>query len=198
MKIIGLTGGIGSGKSEITNYLKELGAAVIDSDKVGHEILNYGTPGWQKTVETFGTDICDSEGKIDRKKLAKIVFQNPAAIEKLNRITHPAILDEIRSRLKIYEEQGFEVAIVEAALLIEAGWAPYMDRIWISIAPKDVTLVRLKKRGLSEEEAIARIAAQIPGETKINQASAVIINDGSIEELRGKVAKLWNELHNDK
>jgi dephospho-CoA kinase len=198
MKIIGLTGGIGSGKSEIAAYLKELGAAVIDADKVGHEILNPGTPGWQKVVETFGKEICDSEGRIDRKKLAKIVFQDPQAIEKLNGITHPAILDEIKSRLNNFERQGFKAAVVEAALLIEAGWAPFMDRIWLSIAPKDITLARLSKRGLSEQEAKARIAAQIPGETKIKQASAVIVNDGSIEELRGKVAKLWNDLHNIK
>lgn len=198
MKIIGLTGGIGSGKSEIAAYLKELGAAVIDADKVGHEILNPGAPGWQKVVEAFGKEICDSEGRIDRKKLAKIVFQDPQAIEKLNGITHPAILDEIKSRLKNFEKQGYKAAVVEAALLIEAGWAPFMDRIWLSIAPKDITLARLSKRGLSDQEAKARIAAQIPGETKIKQASAVIVNDGSIQELRQKVAKLWNELHNDK
>jgi dephospho-CoA kinase len=197
MKVIGLTGSIGSGKSEVAAILKELGAGVIDADKVGHEILNPGKPGWHKVVETFGKNICDQSCKIDRKKLSKIVFQNPEAIDKLNQITHPLIWNEIKLLLNKLEEEGFEVAIVEAALLIEAGWAPFMDQIWLSIAPKEITLSRLIKRGLSESEAKARIAAKIPGETKINQATAVILNDGSIIELRKKVAKLWNGIHND-
>jgi dephospho-CoA kinase len=197
MKVIGLTGGIGSGKSEIAIYLKHLGAGIIDADKVGHEIFNRGTPCWQKVVETFGKDIIDNEENIDRKKLAKIVFQNPEAMAKLNQITHPMILDEIQSRLKKFETAGYKTAVVEAALLIEAGWASYMDQIWLAIAPQDITLVRLKKRGLSESDAKARIAAQIPGETKIKQATAVILNDGSIDDLRKKVAKLWNGIHNE-
>lgn len=195
MKVIGLTGGIGSGKSEIAAFLKELGAGVIDADKVGHEILNPGTPGWHKVIDTFGKDVCNQEGKIDRKKLAKIVFQKPEEIDKLNKITHPLILDEIKLRLNQLKQEGFEVAIVEAALLIEAGWAPYMNQIWLSITPKAITLARLIKRGLSESEAKARIAAQIPGETKINLATAIIINDGSIMELRNKIEKLWDGLH---
>jgi dephospho-CoA kinase len=163
MKVIGLTGGIGSGKSEIAAFLKELGAGVIDADKVGHEILNPGKPGWHKVIETFGKDICDQTGKIDRKKLAKIVFQNSDAVDKLNQITHPLILNEIKLRLNKLEAEGFEVAIVEAALLIEAGWTPFMDQIWLSITPKEIALSRLMKRGLTESEARARMATQIPG-----------------------------------
>jgi dephospho-CoA kinase len=197
MKVIGLTGGIGSGKSQIAAFLKELGAGVIDADKVGHEIFDPGTACWHKVVETFGKEICDPEGKIDRKKLAKIAFQNQESIDKLSSITHPMILDEIKLRLKKLEHQGKEVAVVEAALLLEAGWKPCMDQIWLAIAPKDVTLMRLKKRGLSESDAKARIAAQIPGETKINQATQVIKNDGSLNDLREKVANLWNGLHNE-
>jgi dephospho-CoA kinase len=195
MKVIGLTGGIGSGKSEIAGFLKELGAGVIDADKVGHEIFNRGTPCWQKMVETFGKDICDAEGNIDRKILARIVFKNRESILKLNQITHPMILDEIRIRLKKLEDQGYDVAVVEAALLIEAGWAPYMDQIWLSLSPKDLTLKRLKNRGLNEDEAKARIAAQIPGETKIDQATVVINNNGSLSDLKERVVELWNSLH---
>jgi dephospho-CoA kinase len=194
MKVIGLTGGIGSGKSEIAGFLKELGAGVIDADKVGHEIFNRGTPCWQKMVETFGKEICDSEGNIDRKILARIVFKDQEAMVKLNQITHPMILDEINVRLKKLKELGYKVAIVEAALLIEAGWAPYMDQVWLSLSPKDLTLRRLLNRGLKEDEAKARIAAQIPGETKINQATVVINNNGSLIDLKDRVIELWNSL----
>jgi dephospho-CoA kinase len=198
MKIIGLTGGIGSGKSEIAAYLKQLGAAVIDADKVGHDIFNRGTPCWQKVVETFGREILDSEGNINRKSLAKIVFQNPQAIKKLNSITHPVILDEIKSRLLKFESEGFDTAVVEAALLIEAGWAPSMNEIWLALAPEEIILERLIKRGLSEEDARARIASQIPGENKKNQATVILVNDGSLDDLKKKVAKLWFENHYNK
>jgi dephospho-CoA kinase len=197
VKVIGITGGIGSGKSEVAGILKELGAGVIDADKVGHEILNPGTPGWHKVTETFGKYICDQSGKIDRKKLAKIVFQNAESVDKINKITHPLILNEIKLRLNKMEAEGFKVAVVEAALLIEAGWAPLMDQIWLSLTPKEITLSRLMKRGLSESEAKARISAQVPGETKINQVTEIILNDGSIIKLRKKVAKLWTGIHND-
>jgi dephospho-CoA kinase len=194
MKVIGLTGGIGSGKSEIARFLKDLGAGTIDADKVGHEVLYRGTPCWQKLVDTFGKEICDTEGNIDRKILARIVFKNQESMIKLNQITHPMILDEIKIRLKKLEDQGYKVAVVEAALLIEAGWAPYMDQIWLSLAPKGLTLRRLEKRGLNEAEAAARIAAQIPGENKINQATVVINNNGSLSDLKERVVQLWNSL----
>jgi dephospho-CoA kinase len=194
MKIIGLTGGIGSGKSVIAGFLKELGAAVIDADKIGHEMIEPGTPVWQEVVDTFGRDILDPHGAIVRKKLAQIVFSDPSALEKLNRITHPRILAEVKTRLKEYEKQGFKVVVMEAAILIEAGWAPLADEVWLALAPADVTFQRLKQRGLPESEALARIAAQVPGEAKISRAQVVIHNDGSLEDLKAKVEKLFQRI----
>jgi dephospho-CoA kinase len=198
MKVIGLTGGIGSGKSAIAGFLKEMGAAVIDADKVGHEILNPGTAGCQKVSDEFGKSICTPEGGIDRKRLSWIVFNDPESLKKLNAITHPLILDEVKRRIKKHQAEGYDVVIVEAALILESGWSPYMDEIWLALAPQDITLARLEKRGLSPTEARARISAQIPGESKIKQAAEVIENSGSLPDLRSKVAKLWNRIHNDK
>jgi dephospho-CoA kinase len=197
MKVIGLTGGIGSGKSSIARFLGELGAAVIDADKVGHDILNPGTPGWQEVVEAFGEDVLTRQKTVDRKALAELVFKDPAALEKLNRITHHRILDKVKTRLREYEDAGYKAAVVEAALLIEAGWAPLMDEVWLAIAPKDLTIQRLKKRGLPEAEARARIANQIPGEEKIKLATRIIKNDGSLDDLKTKVKMLWMEIHNN-
>jgi len=196
MKVIGLTGGIGSGKSTVAGFLRDLGAAVIDADKVGHEVLAPETEGWQEVVETFGQDFLTPQNEINRKKLAQMVFDNPSALETLNRITHRRILDEVKNRLRKYEEQGFCVAVVEAALLVEAGWAPLMDEVWLVVTPQKLTLQRLEQRGLPASEARARIAAQIPGEEKINLATEIIQNDGSLDDLRNKVEKLWNKSHN--
>jgi dephospho-CoA kinase len=197
MKIIGLTGGIGSGKSTVSAILKELGAAIIDSDKVGHNVLNPGTPGWKEAAAAFGRDILDPQGTIDRKKLAQIVFKNPEALEKLNKIVHPRIDAEIDARLKQYREQGTDVVVVEVALITEARWVPRADQVWVVKTPKDITLKRLKERGMSESESLARMAAQTPAEEKVKRGLVIIDNAGSANDLRAKVEKLWNEIHNE-
>ena len=152
MKVIGLTGNIGSGKSQAASILVELGAAHIDADKVTHEVYEPGTPGWQELVQAFGRGILTPEETIDRKKVSQIVFKNAEAIAKLNKILHPKIRKEIESRLKQYREQGKKAVIVEAILLVEAGWMDMVDELWLVTASRETTLQRLKERGLSESE----------------------------------------------
>jgi dephospho-CoA kinase len=195
MKIIGLTGTIGSGKSSVAHILEELGAACIDADKVGHEVYNPGTPGWKELVETFGKEIVSPEGTIDRKKLSKIVFKNPVSVVRLNQLLHPKIRREVENRLDQYRKQGKEVGVVEATLLIEAGWMDMLDELWVVTAPREATLKRLKERGLSEAEALARLAAQTPAEKMKPYAKTVIDNKGNLEDLKAQVVKLWQKIH---
>jgi len=196
MKIIGLTGRIGSGKSTVASILKEMGATVIDLDKVGHEILNPETSGWRETVKTFGRGILSPQGDIDRQKLAQIVFNNPEALRKLNRITHPKIDREVQQRLKRLREQQVDVVVLEAALIDAVSWAPQAEQIWVIRASKETSLNRLKKRGMSESESLIRIASQKPAEKYINKGLVIINNDGTLEDLKAKVIKRWKEMHN--
>ncbi len=197
MKVIGLTGGIGSGKSCVARFMEELGAGFIDADKVGHEIYNPGTSGWQEVVETFGRDILDARGVIDRKKLAQKVFSSPENHQKLNAILHPKIRREVENRLNQFRQQGKEITILEVILLVEAGWTDMVDELWLVVASKNITLKRLEGRGLREPEALARMAAQTPFEKLKPHATVVIHNDGSLEELKAKVNQLWTELNQE-
>lgn len=197
MKIIGLTGGIGSGKSAVASILKELGAVIIDLDKVGHEVLNPGTPGWQEVVAAFGRDILSPYGSINRQKLAQIVFENPEALRKLNEITHPKIDIEVRYRLKKLQAQGADVVVIEAALINAVSWTSQAEQIWVIRASKENVLRRLKKRGMEESESVARMASQHPAEEYIMQRLKIINNDDTMEDLRTKVVKFWKELHNN-
>jgi dephospho-CoA kinase len=197
MKVIGLTGGIGSGKSTVASILKELGAIIIDSDKVGHQVLNPATPGWREVIDIFGEDILNSHGNIDRQKLAKIVFNDPEALLRLNQIVHPKIEQEVRSRIQKFQSQKTDTVVIEAALIAEAGWIPLADQIWVIKSPKEITLRRLNERGMSEEESLARMASQYPAEDHIKYGLVIIDNEGSLEELRARVVKLWKDLHNE-
>ena len=196
MKIIGLTGGIGSGKSTVASILKKLGVAVIDLDKIGHEILSPRNPAWQEVVDTFGRGILSPRGTIDRHKLAQIVFGEPEALAKLNRITHPKIDREVQSRLKKLEEQQVDAVVLEAALIEAVSWASKAEQIWVIRASKENTLRRLKHRGMTESEALSRKASQEPPEQFIKKGLVIIENDGTLDELRDKVLKSWKALHN--
>jgi dephospho-CoA kinase len=196
MKIIGLTGGIGSGKSTVASILKELGATVIDLDKIGHEMLDPGTPAWLEVVEAFGQEIISTHGTIDRQKLARIVFNDPEALRELNRITHPKIDREVQCRLKKLREQKVDLVVLEAALIEAVSWAPQADQIWLIQASRETTLCRLKARGMRESESLARIASQHPPEESIKNRMVIINNNGTMEDLKTRVVKLWKPLHN--
>ncbi|MFC2063347.1 dephospho-CoA kinase [Chloroflexota bacterium] len=195
MKIIGLTGGIGSGKSTVSRFLEELGATTIDSDKLGHEALNTDAGLKREVAAAFGQEVVNPDGSIDRGQLGKVVFGNRQLLTRLNELTHPRIHAMIKARLEEYRRQGVAVAVVEAPLLIEAGWTPLVDEVWVTVAPQATVLERLKgKPGLSREEALARIRAQLSAGERTKHADRVIDTDLSLNELKVKVAELWRSL----
>jgi len=198
MKVIGLTGGIGSGKSTVSGFLKELGAVIIDADEVGHEALKPGAEAWREAVVAFGKEILTPEGSIDRGKLGEIVFADPKALARLNRIMHPRISASVKAQVEQYRRRGEKVVVLDAPLLLEVGrpsLADEVDEVWVTIAPEATVLKRLKaKSGMSESEALARIRSQMPVSEKVKQADVVIDTDCPLDELREKVKKLWDRL----
>ncbi len=195
MKVIGLTGGIGSGKSTVAGYLAELGAAVIDLDKVGHEVLRSGSGTFKKVVKEFGREILDNAGEIDRAKLAAIVFKDPDALVRLNRIMHPAIDKILLARIEKYRRQGVKVVVMEAAAMLEAGKAAQADEIWVTTAPAGVILKRLRERsGYTEAEAKARVKAQLSDKERVGHAKVVIDTGGTLAEVKARVGKEWVKL----
>jgi dephospho-CoA kinase len=193
VRIIGLTGGIGSGKSTVARMLAELGAEVIDADLVGHEVYRPGTTGWERLTEAFGREIVAPDGSIDRKTLGGIVFADPTALKRLNRIVHPLISEAIQARLAARRAAGStRPIVVEAAVLIEANWVTLVDEVWVVTAGPDAVLARVQaQRGLSAEAIAARMAAQLSDETRRAHADLVIENSGSLEALRAAVARAW-------
>jgi dephospho-CoA kinase len=195
MRIIGLTGGIGSGKSTVARFLAELGAGVVDLDKIGHEALKPGGAARERVVDEFGKDILTAGGDIDRAKLGKLVFRDRRALRRLNRITHPAIDTAVNTRLEEYRRQGVRVVVLEAAAMLEAGKASQADEIWVTVAPEATVLERLGERGgLSREESQARIRAQLTNEERVKHADAIIDTDCSLDELKARVALRWQQL----
>ncbi|MCX8071202.1 MAG: dephospho-CoA kinase [Candidatus Binatia bacterium] len=186
MKVIGLTGGIGSGKSTAAAILQQLGAAVIDADKVAHELYAPGTPGWQAVVAAFGREIVGADEQIDRKKLAAIVFADPNARQRLERIMHPLVTEEIRRRLAALRARGEKpLVVLEAALLLEAGWHELVDQVWLVTAPANVVVERLQQqRAMAPDDIEARRRAQMSDDVRRAYAHVVVENSGSLDELR--------------
>ncbi len=192
MKVIGLTGGIGSGKSTVAQFLAELGAVIVDADKVGHGILKPGSEVWQQVVNAFGKQILTADGSIDRARLGKVVFSNDEARARLNRIMHPPITEMVKEQLEKYRQQGASVVVLEAPLLLEAGWQSLVDEVWVTIASEATVIERTKRRsGLSEEEIRARLRSQLGPEERIQYADVVIDTDCHLNELKAKVRELW-------
>jgi len=195
MKVIGLTGGIGSGKSTVSQFLAELGAVIIDADKVGHEVFKPSTEVWHEVVAVFGKQIIAANGTINRKKLGAIVFGNSEAQAQLNQIMHPRIHDMVKTQLEEYRRQGVVVVVLEAPLLVEAGWTSLVDEVWVTIASEATVLKRLRERtGLSERESLARIRSQLPTEKRVRHADVVIDTDCALAELKAKIRELWQRL----
>jgi dephospho-CoA kinase len=197
MKVIGLTGGIGSGKSTVSQILAELGAVVIDADIIGHEILKPDTDTWQEVVDTFGKQVLNPKGEIDRANLGKMVFENPENRLTLNRIMHAKIHREFTSRIEEYRRKGVDVVVLEAALLLEVDLPRVITEVWVVIAPEEAILKRMMaERGMTREQAQTRIRSQISNEERTKHADIVINNDKDIATLREKVRQLWQRLHN--
>ncbi len=195
MKIIGLTGGIGTGKSTVSRFLSELGAVIIDADKVGHEALLPECSICADVTSAFGNEILDSQGKIDRKKLGNVVFNSPEALACLNRIVHPWMTVTLKERLDKLRKQRVKAVVLEAALLIEAGWTSLVDEVWVTVAPRETVLKRLREREkLSREEAMSRIRSQMSRSERLKRADVVIDTNVSLDELRAKLTGLWRQV----
>jgi dephospho-CoA kinase len=193
MLTIGLTGGIGTGKSAVTRILSELGATILDADKVGHEIYLPGAPAYDEMVAAFGSRIVAPDKTIDRKLLGSIVFADAEALKRLNAIVHPKMFARMRAMVDEIRRGGNKAPIViEAAILIEANWIPLFDEIWLVTASHENVIHRIERdRGLKPAQTEARIRAQLPDQERRRHAALVIDNDGSLEELRDGLAQVW-------
>jgi len=186
--IIGLTGGIATGKSLVSKTLRELKIKVIDADQIAHRVLNR-TEVIDKVKKEFGKEIINNKGEIDRKKLGEIVFSKHDKLKKIEGITHPAILDVIDQKLKKYKNQ--DLIVIDAPLLFETSLDKKVDETWVVYAEESTQIERLQRRdGLDYSEAKCRIDAQMPLKRKVQRADQVINNEGTKQELKRKVVKL--------
>jgi len=192
MFVIGLTGSIGTGKSEAARQLEALGASIISADEVGHEAYTPNTEAWEQVIAAFGDDILQDDGDIDRRKLGAIVFSDPSQLEKLNQIMHPRMARMVSDKIGVLRDQGVNVVVVEAALLFEAGWDTLVEEVWVTDSPEHIVIGRLKERnGLSEEEAKKRINSQMGRAERIERSDFVINNSGDMADLGNAIKELW-------
>jgi dephospho-CoA kinase len=202
VKVVGLTGGIGTGKSTVSAMLRELGATVIDADEATRAVQAPGSEGLRRLVEEFGEGILTAGGELDRARLAGIAFADAEARTRLNAIVHPLVRRWMAERQQEAVERGDPLVVLDIPLLFEARGASAFETVLLVYAPEDVALARLvEQRGMSEDDARARIAAQLPIEEKRRLASHVIENAGTLEELRARVERVWRELsegHDDR
>jgi dephospho-CoA kinase len=194
--VIGVTGGIGAGKSTVTQMLEELGAAVIDADKVGHQVYLPDLPAWREIVAAFGTEVLNADRTINRQALGKIVFADPEALHTLNRIVHPKMFDRMAELIAgLRARGGMKAIVVEAAVLIEANWQPLVDQVWVVVASEAVVIERLaQQRSLSSEQVRTRIAAQLSNDERLKHAHVMISNNGSLDQVRTAVKQAWDQL----
>ena len=193
---IGLTGGIGSGKSTVAAMLADLGAVVINADTVGHDVYLPHTDGWRQVTAAFGPSIVRTDQTIDRPALGAIVFADPAQLRRLNAIVHPLIAADIRRRIDVLRSAGTTAPIVvEAAVLIEAGWQSLVDTVWLVVASRAAVTQRVTaQRGLSAGDVVRRIDSQLSDDERRRCADVVIENTGSLDALRHAVVRLWQQL----
>jgi len=194
MVVIGLTGGIASGKSTVSDMLSELGAEVVDADTVAKEVVSPGSDAWRELVDEFGEGVLNADGTVSGRRLGRIVFSDRSALERLNRITHPRIIRRIKER--IARARGTEAPsralVVDAPLLIETGLHREVDSVWVVVVDPHTQVERLMAReSFSFSEAIDRLEAQMPAEEKTRYADVVIDNRGSVEETRRAVKAAW-------
>ena len=195
MFVIGLTGGIASGKSTVARLLEEWGAEIIDADKVGHEAFLPDTSAWEQLVASFGLDILGPDKVIDRGKLAEIVFGDPEALGQLNEIMHPMMHQMVEQKLENIRSKKVEVAVLEATLLIEADWTDLVNEVWVVVTPENTVIDRLlANKDMTEEQAKARVASQMPIYEKATYGNVVIENYSDHGELKQKVAELWEKI----
>lgn len=196
MYVIGLTGGIGTGKSTVAGMLEELGATILSADLTGHEVYAPARPAWQEIVDAFGQDLVAADGTIDRAKLRNIVFSDPQELARLNAITHPRMKEMMRERIGQLASGGVDIIVLEAALLFDAGWDDLTDEVWVTVAPPQVAAQRAAQRsGIPVEQVLERIQkAQMNDAERRARSDVVIDTDGALEETRRAVESEWERM----
>jgi dephospho-CoA kinase len=192
---LGLTGGIASGKTAVAAMLREMGFDVLDADSLAHTLIEPGQPAYDEVVREFGAAILDSDKRINRERLAAIVFDNRAKLERLNAILHPRVEAAAHRQFDVWSRNGTrDAAFIEAALLVEAGYQKNLDGLVITWCRPEQQLERLRRRGLTEQRARQRIAAQLPIEEKLRYATERIDCSGSLQDTRKQVEALATKL----
>lgn len=193
MKKIGITGGIASGKSTLTGYLRDKGYPIIDADQISRSLLDPDQEGYEELVQAFGREILLASGHVDRAQLGKLVFSQPALRKKLEAILHPLIFQKIETSLEGYQEHG--LVFIELPLLFETGYDKKVDQVWLVHVSQDLQLERLKARNnLSDQEARDRIMSQMSEAERIKKAQIILNNDGSLDDLVRQVDYLLSQL----
>jgi dephospho-CoA kinase len=191
--VIGLTGNIATGKSTVLRMLEQLGASVIDADAVAHRLMAPGTEVYRSVVEHFGRGIVGPDGAVERARLGEVVFNDPAALQALEEIVHPAVSAEVE---RLIEQAPGGVVVVEAIKLIEAGMQRRVDALWVVTCPAEQQLARLiSTRKLSRRAALARMEAQPPAASKLALADVVIDNGGTLQETQIQVERHWRDIN---
>ncbi len=192
MKVIGLTGGIASGKSTASRYLAQNGLPVLDADVMAREIVQPGMPALKEIVEAFGEDMLLITGELDRKALGRLVFSDPEALKKLNAITHPKIRERLLIHLQHIEDmKSYPAVIIDAALLMETGWHELVDDVWLIVIDESHQMSRLVQRNaISELEAQTMMAIQMPMAEKMKLAKVWIDNNGLPSDLYHQLDEL--------
>ncbi len=196
--VVGLTGGIVTGKSTVAKIFQQLGAIIIDADMIARQMVLPGRKSWKMIIKNFGKEILNENNEIDRKKMADIVFSDNRKLKLLNSITHPEIINNIKKKIKEIKNnsENERICIIDIPLLFETKTDNIMDKIIVVYLDWEQQLTRLKTRnGLNNDEAIKRIESQMPMQDKIKLADYVIDNSKSIENTKEQVIKLWKELN---
>jgi dephospho-CoA kinase len=196
MLIVGLTGGVASGKTAISQVLKEEGAYIIDADQIARELVQPHKPAWNELIRAFGKEILQEDGSIHRKKLADQVFADPKKRKLLNQILHPRIKEEMDRRTKeIGQKDPEAIVVIDAPLIVELGDHREMDKLIVVASTQTQQIERLKERdGIGPEEALRILSSQMPVEEKVNLADFVIRNEGSFEETKKRAKEVFKEL----
>jgi dephospho-CoA kinase len=196
VRIVGLTGGIGSGKSEVSRVLRELGAPVIDADALTHQCQEPGQQVWREIWAHYGWSIIGPDGQLLRRKLGQRIFRDTSEREYLNRLVHPAVRQMIQEHINRQRALGQPLVVLDIPLLLEGEWRDGVDEIWVVYSHPDQQLDRVVHRDqIGPEEAQRRIRAQMPLADKIHFADHVIDNQGSLSSLREQVKQLWHNAH---
>jgi len=195
MRVVGLTGGIASGKSTVARMFVELGARLVDADLIARQVVEPGRPAWAEIVAHFGEGVLNPDRTLNRDKLGEIIFHDEPARQLLNGITHPRIGTEMLEQIQLHQRAGANVVLIDAALLLESPATSWIRPVVVAAADEAVKVQRIMERdGLSREQALARIRAQWSDEERKAKADFVIDNSGTLEELQRRVEEVWVEL----